>query len=50
MIIWYKMFANRFQSNFPHVGSSKLKLMRYVTLVIVVLYSDFKWWLGNSLQ
>ena len=28
------MFAYRFQSNFPHFGSIKLKLMRYVTLVL----------------
>ena len=36
MLIWYKMFANRFQSNFPHFGSIKPKLMPYVTLVLVV--------------
>ena len=36
MIIWYTMFANRFQSNFPHFSSIKLKLMRYVTLVLAV--------------
>jgi hypothetical protein len=30
------MFANRFQSNFPHIGSIQLKLMRYVLLVLAV--------------
>jgi len=36
MLIWYKMFANRFQSNFPHFCSIQLKLMRHVLLVLAV--------------
>jgi hypothetical protein len=36
MLIWYKMIANRLQSNFPHFGPIKLKLTHYVTLVLAV--------------